>query len=89
MKAEIIFRRKTTTENTNWALSVYDKKLCFCKNAQTNNTFMQCSYARLLSIDGSGHLSEVNLNNFVLSLTWQVISWKLAPVFGVKQVGTV
>ena len=31
--------------------------------------YMQCSDARFLSNDGSGHLSKVNLNNFVSSLT--------------------
>ena len=50
---------------------------------------MQFSNARLLSSDGAGHLNEVNLNNFVSSLTWRVISWKLAPVLGVEHVGAV
>ena len=40
--------------------------------------------ARLIAI--SGDLSEVNLNNFVSSLTHRVISWKVAPVLGVEQV---
>ena len=37
----------------------------------------------------SSHLSEVNLNNLVSSLTQRVMSWKLAPLLGVEQVGTV
>ena len=41
--------------------------------------------ARFVAI--SGHLSEVNLNNFESSLTRRVITWKLAPVLGVDQVG--
>ena len=45
--------------------------------------------ARLLSNEGSSHLSEVNLNNFVSLLTRRVISRKLAPVFGVEQVRAV
>ena len=35
----------------------------------SNNTYMQCSNARLLNSEGSRHLSEVNLDNFVSSLT--------------------
>ena len=50
---------------------------------------MQCRKNRLLSSEGSSHLSVLNLNNFVSLLTRQVISWKLPPVFGVEQVGAV
>ena len=51
--------------------------------------YMQFSNTRFLSSDGSGHLSEVNLNNFISSLTLRVIIWKLAPVLGVEQEGAV
>ena len=42
-------RSKTTTDNTNWAVSVYGEKLYFCKNAQTMPTYsvvtLACSVA--------------------------------------------
>ena len=55
---------------------------------------MRCSYARVLSSEGSSDLSEVNLNNFVSSLTGRVpISSKPAlifsPVLGEELVGAV
>ena len=43
--------------------------------------YMQFSNTRFLSSDSSGHLSEVNLKNFVSSLTQGVISWKPALIF--------
>ena len=68
MKAEITLKKLKKRQNTNWAVSVYDEKLYFCKNAQTTHT---CSVAILLSND-SGHLNELNHNNSVSSLTQQV-----------------
>lgn len=41
---------------------------------------MQCSNVRLLTAI-SDHLGEVNLINFVPSLTRRVINWKLALIF--------
>ena len=84
----LYLRGKTTTENTNWAVSVYDERLYFCKNAQTT---LKCSVVTLalLSSDASGHLNELNLNNSVSSLTRRVFSWKLAPMLGVEQLRAV
>ena len=72
------------TENTKWAVSVYEDKLYICKNAYTTLTCSLELLSRLVAF--SGDLSEVNLNNFESSLAQRVISWKLAPVLGVEQV---
>ena len=53
---------KIKTENTNWAVSVYEEKLSFCKNAQSTLTCSVEMLSRLVAI--SGQISEVNLNNF-------------------------
>ena len=48
-KAEIILLRgsKTTAENNNWVVSVYDEKRYFCKNTQTTLT---CSVVTLVCL---------------------------------------
>ena len=44
-RQRLYLRSKTTTENNNWAVSVYDEKRYFCKNTQTTFT---CSVVTLV-----------------------------------------
>ena len=71
-RQKLYLRIKTTTENTNGAVSVYDEKLYCCKNAQTTLICCVVKLAHLVAI--YGHLSEVNPDNFVSLLTREVIS---------------
>ena len=85
--AEIIIKKSNNDREFQLSCLWDEEKLYFCKNAQTTLT---CSVEMLTrSVAISSHLNEVNLNNFVSSLTRWVISWKLAPVLEVEQVGAV
>ena len=54
-RQKLYLKSKTTTEKTNWPVSVYDETLDLYKNAQIT---------LLLGSDGSGHPSEINLKQF-------------------------
>ena len=90
-KAEIMLLRgsKTTTENNNWAVSVYDEKRYFRKNTQTTLTCSVVTLAYLVAFWSS--LSAKR--QFRIIAHPRVISLKLAlnfsPVLGVEPVGAV
>ena len=69
-----------------FCLCLWREALLLC----SNNTYMQCSNARLLDSEGSGHLNELSLNNSVSSFSRRIISWKLTySCARVKQVRAV
>ena len=80
---DIILRREKlylriviTTENTNWAVSVYDEKLYFCKSAHTALT---CTVVKLACLVGTAPVIPVKWTSrisYPASLSRLVISWK-------------